>query len=238
MRDISSFYVKKSEKLKKERKFEEARKMTDKAVQIKGEEKSDNFWYKRAVNLREMGEYEDAIECIDKDLSVHKQSCESYFLKCLVLMHTKNYAEAIECFNKCSEERGQKYLSNTKKVVRMKKVKKFEKALIYADLSANAKTLDVEFWHYKVLAYFKLKKYEDAKDCFANALEMKEFDTEILYDQAKCELFMGNEEKCLDILEKTCDLDPNSKEKLKVDIDFSQLSKNRKFRDIVEFKII
>jgi len=238
MKDISSFYLKKSEKLKKERKFEEARKMTDKAVQIKGEEKSDNFWYKRAVNLREMGEYEDAIECIDKDLSIHKQSCESYFLKGLVLMQTKNYAEAIECFNKCSEERGQKYLSNTKKVERMKKVKKFEKALIYADLSANAKTLDAEFWHYKGLAYFKLKKYEDAKDCFANALEMKEFDTEILYDQAKCELFMGNEEKCLDILEKTCDLDPNSKEKLKVDIDFSQLSKNRKFRVLVEFKII
>jgi len=60
-------------------------------------------------------------------------------------------------------------------------------------------------------------------------------DTKILYDQAKCELFMGNEEKCLDILEKSCDLDPNIKEKLKVDIDFSQLSKNRRFRDIVGF---
>lgn len=235
MKDISSFYLKKSEKLKKAKKFEESLKLTDKAVQIKGEEKSDDFWYKRAMNLREIGEYEDAIECLDKDLTIHKQSCESYFLKGLVLMQTKNYAEAIECFNKCSEERGQSYLSNSKKVERMKKAKKFEKALIYADLSANAKTLDDEFWHNKGIAYFKLKKYEDAKNCFTNALEMKELDTKILYDQSKCELFMGNEEKCLDILEKSCDLDPNIKEKLKVDIDFSQLSKNRQFRDIVGF---
>ena len=235
MKDISSFYLKKSEKLKKAKKFEESLKLTDKAAQIKGEEKSDDFWYKRAMNLREIGEYEDAIECLDKDLTIHKQSCESYFLKGLVLMQTKNYAEAIECFNKCSEERGQRYLSNSKKVERMKEAKKFEKALIYADLSANAKTLDDEFWHNKGIAYFKLKKYEDAKDCFTNALEMKELDTKILYDQAKCELFMGNEEKCLDILEKSCDLDPNIKEKLKVDIDFSQLSKNREFRDIVGF---
>lgn len=235
MKDISSFYLKKSEKLKKAKKFEESLKLTDKAVQIKGEEKSDDFWYKRAMNLREIGEYEDAIECLDKDLTIHKQSCESYFLKGLVLMQTKNYAEAIECFNKCSEERGQSYLSNSKKVERMKKAKKFEKALIYADLSANAKTLDDEFWHNKGIAYFKLKKYEDAKNCFTNALEMKELDTMILYDQSKCELFMGNEEKCLDILEKSCDLDPNIKEKLKVDIDFSQLSKNRQFRDIVGF---
>ncbi len=235
MKDISSFYLKKSEKLKKAKKFEESLKLTDKAVQIKGEEKSDDFWYKRAMNLREIGEYEDAIECLDKDLTIHKQSCESYFLKGLVLIQTKNYAEAIECFNKCSEERGQSYLSNSKKVERMKKAKKFEKALIYADLSANAKTLDDEFWHNKGIAYFKLKKYEDAKNCFTNALEMKELDTMILYDQSKCELFMGNEEKCLDILEKSCDLDPNIKEKLKVDIDFSQLSKNRQFRDIVGF---
>jgi len=235
MKDISSFYLKKSEKLKKAKKFEKSLKLTDKAVQIKGEEKSDDFWYKRAMNLREIGEYEDAIECLDKDLTIHKQSCESYFLKGLVLIQTKNYAEAIECFNKCSEERGQSYLSNSKKVERMKKAKKFEKALIYADLSANAKTLDDEFWHNKGIAYFKLKKYEDAKNCFTNALEMKELDTMILYDQSKCELFMGNEEKCLDILEKSCDLDPNIKEKLKVDIDFSQLSKNRQFRDIVGF---
>ena len=235
MKDISSFYLKKSEKLKKAKKFEESLKLTDKAAQIKGEEKSDDFWYKRAVNLRDIGEYEDAIECLDKDLTIHTKSCESYFLKGLVLMQTENYAEAIECFNKCSEERGQSYLSNSKKVERMKKAKKFEKAIIYADLSVNAKTLDDEFWHNKGIAYFKLKKYEDAIECFTNALEMKELDTKILYDQAKCELFMGNEEKCLDILEKSCDLDPNIKEKLKVDIDFSQLSKNREFRDMVGF---
>lgn len=235
MKDISSFYLKKSEKLKKVKKFEESLKFTDKAVQIKGEEKSDDFWYKRAVNLRDIGEYEDAIECLDKDLSIHKKSCESYFLKGLVLMQTEDYAEAIECFNKCSEERGQSYLSNSKKVERLKNAKKFEKALIYTDLSVNAKTLDDEFWHYKGIAFFKLKKYEDAIECFTNGLKMKKLDIKILYDQAKCELFMGNEEKCLDILEKSCDLDPNIKEKLKVDIDFSQLSKNRRFRDIVGF---
>ena len=235
MKDISSFYLKKSEKLKKAKKFEESLKLTDKAAQIKGEEKSDYFWYKRAINLREIGEYEDAIECLDKDLTIHKQSCESYFLKGLVLIQTKNYAEAIECFNKCSEERGQRYLSNSKKVERMKKAKKFEKALIYADLSANAKTLDDEFWHNKGIAYFKLKKYEDAKDCFTNALEMKELDTKILYDQAKCELFLGNEEKGLDFLEKSCNLDPTSREKLRVDNDFSQLSNNKKFRAISGF---
>jgi len=233
MKDIPSFYVKKAEELKKVKKFEEALKFTDKATEIKKEEKSEYFWYKKAVHCCEFGEYEEAIECLDKDLSMHEKSYEAYFLKGLILVQLKNYSEAIECFNKASEERNQRFLQSRKKVEHMKKVQKFEKALVYTDLAINEKQLDNEFWHSKGIAFFKLKKYEDAKDCFSNALEMKEDDAKILYDQAKCELFLGNEEKSLDILEKSCNLDPISREKLRVDNDFSQLSNSKKFRAIL-----
>ncbi len=156
--------IKKATELKKAKKFEEALKFTDKASKIKAEEKSDYFWYKKAVHGCEFGEYEDAIECLDKDLSVHKKSYETYFLKGLILMQLKNYTETIECFNKASEERNQQYLQNNKKVGRMKKAHKFEKALIYTDLTTNEKPLDSEFWHNKEIAFFKLKKYENAEE--------------------------------------------------------------------------
>jgi tetratricopeptide (TPR) repeat protein len=80
-----------------------------------------------------------------------------------------------------------------------------------------------------------LKKYENAKECFTNALEMKSDNPKIIYEQVKCELFLGNEEKSLDMLKKVCDLDPNSREKLRVDNDFSQLSNNKEFRIILGF---
>jgi len=232
MKDIPTFYNEKSAELKKERKFEEALKFADKATEIEKEEKSDNFWYKKAVRCCEFGEYEEAVECLDKDLTVHKKSYETYFLKGLIMIQLKKSAEAIECFNKASEERNQQYLQNSQKVNQMKKVRKFEKALMYTDLSVNEKQLDSEFWHNKGIAFIKLKKFEDAKDCFTKAQQEKEI-PKILYDQAKCELFLGNEEKGLDILEKSCNLDPTSKEKLRVDSDFFQLSKNKKFRTIL-----
>ena len=231
MKDIPSIYTDKATELKKQGKFEEALKFADKAQEVKKEEKSDNFWYNKAVRCCEFGEYEEAIDCLDKDLSVHQKSYEAYFLKGLIMIQLKNSAEAIECFNKASEERNQQYLQNSQKVNQMKKVRKFEKALIYTDLSVNEKQLDSEFWHSKGIAFLKLKKYEDALDCFTKAQETKEI-PKILYDQAKCELFLGNEEKGLEILEKSCNLDPTSKEKLRVDSDFSQLSNNKKFRSI------
>jgi tetratricopeptide (TPR) repeat protein len=113
MTDISSFYDKKAEELKKSKKFEEALIFTDKAKAIKDEEKSDNYWYKKAMRFHEFGEHENAIECIDKDLEVHKKSYESYFLKARILMDLKNYEQAIEYFNKASEETNQKLLQNS-----------------------------------------------------------------------------------------------------------------------------
>ena len=74
MEDIPSIYNKKAAELKKERKFEEALKFVDKATEVEKEEKSDYFWYKKAVRCCEFGEYEEAIDCLDKDLSVHKKS--------------------------------------------------------------------------------------------------------------------------------------------------------------------
>jgi len=233
MDDISSYYNKKADELKKAKKFEEALKFTDKAAEIKGEERAEDFWHKKAVHCQEFGEYEDAIKCLDKELSVHEKSFETYFLKGQLLVQLKNYAEAIECFNKASEERNQQYLQNTKKVETMKKAQKFEKALLYKDLTFNEKELDEKFWHYKGIAFLKLKKYEQAKECFTNGLEKKEDDAKILYDQAKCELFLGNEEKSLDILKKACNLDSSCREKVKEDDGFSSLSNNKKFRIIV-----
>ena len=63
MKDIVSHLTEKAEKLKKERKFEEAIQITDKAKEIKESEKSSDFWYKRAVQCCELGEYEEAIDC-------------------------------------------------------------------------------------------------------------------------------------------------------------------------------
>lgn len=233
MDDISSFYAKKAAELKKDKKFEEALRLSDRATQIKQEEKSENFWYMRAVHCCELGEYEDAVECLDKDITMHKKSYETFFLKGVILMQLDNFAEAIECFNKASEERNQSFLQSSKKAERMKKVNKFEKALLYTDLAVNEKPLDSEFWYHKGMAFFHMKKYPESHDCIMNALEFENNDFKIRYAQAKCELFLENKDKSLEILEKICKDDLVSKEKLRIDNDFSTLSDNKKFRMIL-----
>ena len=233
MKDISSFFAKKAEKLKSERKFEEALQFTDKAKEIKNEEKSEDFWYKRAIRCCELGEYEEAVECLDKDITYNKKSYETFFLKGLILYELTNYEESIEYFNRASEERNQNYLQSSKKINHMKNAQKFEKALIYTDKVMNENPLDENFWYHKGLSFLKLKKFEKATECFTKALEIKEDFAKALYALSKSELCLGNEEKCLEILEKACSMDSTNKEKLRVDGDFSILSNDKQFRVIL-----
>ena len=233
MKDISSYFSKKAEKLKSERKFEEAIRLTDKAREIKEEEKSDDYWYKRAIHCCEVGEYEEAIECLDKDLTLHKKSYETFFLKGLILYELTDYEESIESFNRAAEERNQNYLQSSKKIEYMKNAHKFEKALLYTDKALNESPLDENFWYHKGLSFLKLKKFNDSLECFKKGIEINEKDAKIFYSLAKSELFLGHEEKCIEMLEKACEIDSISKEKLRVDNDFAGIRNEKQFRVIL-----
>ncbi|RJQ23087.1 tetratricopeptide repeat protein [Candidatus Parcubacteria bacterium] len=233
MDDLASFFYKRADELKKARKFEEALKIMDEANKIKNEEKSPDFWYKRGIRFCEFGEYEKALDCFDKDLRLRQKSYETFFEKGKVLVQLKKYAESVECFNKAAEEHHQQYLQCSKKAEHMKKAHKYEKALIYSDLASHETPLDHTFWHYKAMALLRLQKYDAANSCFMHALEIKNDDPKVLYDLAKCELLAGNTQKSLEILGKSCSLDPFNKEKLRVDNEFSSLSEDKQFRTLV-----
>lgn len=230
MKDIVSHLTEKAEKLKKERKFEEAIQITDKAKEIKESEKSSDFWYKRAIQCCELGEYEEAIECLDKDLEHHKKSYETYFLKGLIIQQLGDHEEAIECFNKAVEERNQNFLQKSKKIDYMKKAQKFEKALLYTDETIKETPLDENFWLHKGISFLKLKKYDRAIESFSNGIKVSENNPNLFYFLAKCHLFLDDEEKCIELLEKSCSIDSANNEKLKIDKDFEKLIKNKQFR--------
>ncbi len=232
MKDFASQYREKAEKLKKSKKFEDALKLTDKAMAVEKETRASDYWYKRGMRFSEIGEYEQALDCYEKDLDLHEKSYDVFFEKGKILFQLKKYAEAIESFNKAAETRNQNYLQSSKKVEHLKKARKFEKALMYTDDAANQKPLDENFWFYKGITLLKLKKFDESSSCFKTGLEIKS-DENLLYENAKCELFLGNEDNAIDCLIKASKMNPVIREKLKVDSDFSKIIDNKQVRVII-----
>ena len=233
MTDPKEHWAEKAEELKKNRKFEEAIKMLDKVQEVKREEKEDNFWYKKAINYCEIGEYEQAKDTLEKDLEINQKSFDSFFLMGKIFYKLKKYEESLECYNKASEEYNSQHLRHTNKIDQMKNVKKFEEAVKYSDLVYQEKELGEEFWHNKGMTLIKLEKFNDASSCFETILEKKQNNPKILYELAKSELWAGNKLRTLEILEKACNLDSQVKEKLRIDKDFDQISEEKQFQTMV-----
>ena len=229
MTEPKEHWALKAEELKKAGKFEEAIKMLDKVNEVEREEKDSDYWYKKAIHYCEIGEYGPAKIALEKDLA-NKQSYDSFFLMGKILYKLKNYEESLECFNKASEEYNRQHLRHTQKIDQMKNVNKFEEAVKYSDLVYQEKEIDHEFWFHKGMTLNKLKKFNDASLCFENILEKKPDNPKILYELAKSELWAGNQQKSLEILERACKLDSHVKEKLRIDKDFESISEERQFQ--------
>ena len=222
----------KAQELKKSGKFEEAIEVLNKVQELEKEEKADDFWYKKAIHYCELGEYEQGIDALYKDLEINQKSYETFFLLGKILYELKKYEEALEFYNKASEERNRQHMKNTQKIDQMKNVHKFEEAVKYSDKVYQEKTLDDAYWHHKGMALFSLKKFNEAASSFKIALEVSPDNPKILYELAKSELCAGNNEESFKILEKACHIDPSNKEKLRVDKYFDQVSEEKQFRII------
>ena len=233
MAEPKEHWAQKAEDLKKAGKFEEAIKMLDKVQEVKREEKDDNFWYKKAANYCEIGEYEKAKDALDKDVVINQKNYDSFLLMGRIFYQLKKYEESLECYNKASEEYSSQHLRNINKIDQMKNVHKFEEAVKYSDKIYQEKELDADFWFQKGMVLNKLKKFIDASSCFETILENDKNNPKILYEFAKSNLWGGNKQECLQILEQACNLDSSIKEKLRIDRDFEPLADERQFQTII-----
>jgi len=222
----------KAEQLKKERKFEEAVEILDKVKDIVKSDTSENYWYQKANNLYEIGEYEQAKDALFKDLEVNKKSYDTFFLLGKILYELKIYEESLEYLNRASEEHDSKILKNIQKIDQMKNVNKFEEAVKYSDKVKQDHPLDSRYWYQRGMILFQLKKFTDSVSCFNSSLEDPFDTTKILYQLAKSNLHAGNQSDSFEILEKICTIDPNNKEKLRLDKDFETVLNDKRFRMI------
>lgn len=238
MEKPDEFWKNKAELLKKSGKFEEALMAYDKASKYeRGKEKSDS-WYQKARAFSEIGNYEKAMECLEKELKLNKPSFDTLYEKGIILCILKNYSEAIECFNKAYESTFDEFLDSDNLAKRLKEHKKFEKSVIVTDQANAVKVISQKFWYFKGIAFFGTKKFEDALECFHKAVKTDQENPELFYDMAKSQLMIGKIDDGIESLERACTIDPSFRKVLSVDPIFEILKENQRFRQVRDFDTI
>ena len=71
--DLTIILKQKAAELKKNHRFEEAMELMNKVYDLENNRRPENFWNETGIHLCNMGKYEDALECFDKDLQRERE---------------------------------------------------------------------------------------------------------------------------------------------------------------------
>ena len=99
--------------------------------------------YNKAIVLKEMGSYEQAIECFDEALGINGNFYESWYSKGIILNYLGRYKQAIECFDEAIKSYSKgiipNYLGRCKQAIECfdEAIKSFTVARENADIGKN-----------------------------------------------------------------------------------------------------
>lgn len=215
--------LKKAKSLQSSGKHEEAVQIFDKINETKKYSRKKDFWKNKGLIASKLGNYKESIECFDKDLQYNGENFETNYLKGIVLGKLSQHVEAIELFNKALQIKYAECLKLDDKAGTMKDFGKFEDAVLCYDKIKNTDPIPIELWYHNGLSFYALEKYKDADNCFSNALELNPNDSKIIYKKARSEFMMGHTDECVQLLKRSCRLDPTKKKYLRTDPMFQDL---------------
>ncbi len=232
MFDPKEFWLNKAEEFKKLKKIDGALECMEKVRVIENSKNKPNFWFENGFACVEAGHYKEAMECFDKHLEFNPPDFDVMFQKGIVEYLLKNSLEAIEYFNKAWELKYAEHLQMQEQVSALKDHKEYEKAIKYATKLNEPFSIPKEFWQYKGFALAEHGNYEKAIECFDKILSVNPNEPGILFEKSKCELLQGNENNCIELLKKACELDSNLKDRILSDV-FLELKENKQIRQLI-----
>lgn len=236
--NLSSILRTKAKEFKEAGKIEHALTLLSKAAMIESGRKPENYWRDNGICFCEIGRYEEAIECFDKDIELNRESYETYYAKGVALYVLELFEEALECLYKAYEINYADRLKVEAQVDSLRNHKKFENILKFYNGRKNiSKPGDYLFWYYLGLVQYHLGKYHEAAVNFERSSNLKT-ESVVLYEWAKCELMLNNEEKCLRLLETARIIDPAISMALRIDPAFYVLTNKDRFRILLDHQTI
>jgi len=231
--DTVTVLKRKAQELKDHKQFEDALDLMAKIEAFESNTKPENYWTELGLQFYQMGKFEEAIKFFDKDLENNRISFETLYAKGVTLYLLERFEESLESFYKAYEIKFSKIHSQTTLVEGFKTHKKFEEILVQSD-AEDSKLKEHNLQYYLGVTLCKLKRYDEAVEKFKNAESTLINDSRTLYDWAKCELMLNHQEKCLELLERACNLDSANKRLLRIDNTFDRIRNNEKFRILCE----
>ena len=129
-------------------------------------------WYNRGVALKNLGHYDEAVQCYDRALEVDPEDARAWYSKGVALGNLGRYNEAIQCFDHVLEIDPKNPYAWHNKGFALKNLSRYDEAIQCFDRALEIDPEDAFAWNNKGVALDDLGRYDEAIQCYDHALEI------------------------------------------------------------------
>jgi tetratricopeptide (TPR) repeat protein len=155
------------------------------------------------------GEYEEAIECYDKALSVNPYYVVALHNKGKVFSYLEKYEEAIECYDKALEIDPNYVDPLYNKGLALANQGEYEEAIECYDKYLEVDPNNVAVLNNKGFALANQGEYKEAIECYDKALEVYPNNLTTLYNKGFALANQGEYKEAIECYDKALEIDPN-----------------------------
>jgi tetratricopeptide (TPR) repeat protein len=161
--------------------------------------------------LHATSEFEEADKYYEKALAINDKAYTTYAFSALNKIFTKDYDKALEYIDIAIGHSVQNafFLYVAGKIRFLKE--NYEDAKTYLIKSLEMDD-NIETKSLLAMCYYALENYEQAKNIYTSLLKINEYNINVLFRLAQCENKLGNNDKALELLEKTVEISPEYEE--------------------------
>ncbi len=183
------------------------------------------------------GRYKIALNYFNKAIDIDERVFEVFYSKGITLGRLEEHKKALTSFERAIEINHKHIKSWIGKAVALYKLGKCKKAIECCDQALEIEPRSYRAWNNKGVFLIELEQHKDAIQCFKEALKIKPNFADSLYNMACSYALQKKDKQAINYLEKTINLNPDFKEIAKIDEDFKDYRKNKKFLELIENKM-
>ena len=130
-------------------------------------------YVKRASALYFKGNFEEAVEALDKALEIKPDDAAALYSKGATLLSLKRYDEALKAFDNALDIKPDNVTACNGKGAALLNLERYDEALKAFDKAIGIKTDDSTAWRGKGAALLGLNRYDEAVESFDKAVDIK-----------------------------------------------------------------
>jgi len=191
-------------------------------------------WLKRGIVLGRLKRYPEAIASYDTAIKIQPNYHQAWCDRGVAWGNLGKHEEAFKCFDRATTIQPEDGIAWLNRGLSLLELEQFDLALLSFDSALKFQPNSPKIWDKRGYTLVQLGRDEEAIACFDTALKIKPDYAGSYYNRAACYALQQEVDLAVNNLQAAIQLNPQYKEEVLTDINFTAIKQDAKFQSLFE----